>query len=45
MNENEKDYIENPEPDWSLLMFWEDITAIVQKIGELFKSLINAIFG
>lgn len=44
MNENQ-DKINNPEPDWSLLMFWEDITAVVQKIGELFKSLIDAIFG
>lgn len=42
---NEKNYVENPEPDWSLLMFWEDITALFQKIAELFKSLINALMG
>ncbi len=26
------------EPDWSLLMFWEDITAILAKLFDLFKS-------
>lgn len=31
--------VENPEPDWSLLMFWEDITALIQKLFELIKSL------
>ncbi len=31
--------VENPEPDWSLLMFWEDITFIFQRIFELIKSL------
>ena len=31
--------VDNPQPDWSLLMFWEDITAIFQKIFEFLKSL------
>ncbi len=30
---------ENPQPDWSLLMFWEDITALVQKLFEFLKSI------
>lgn len=29
----------NPEPDWSLLMFWEDITAILVRIFEFIKSV------
>ncbi len=31
--------VENPEPDWSLLMFWEDITFIFQRIFDFIKSL------
>lgn len=31
--------VENPEPDWSLLMFWEDITDLIQKIFSFIKSL------
>ena len=31
--------IDNPEPDWSLLMFWEDITDLIQKFFEFIKSL------
>ncbi len=31
--------VENPEPDWSLLMFWEDITFIIQRIFDFIKSL------
>ncbi len=29
------------EPDWSLMMFWEDITALIQKLFDLIKSLFN----
>lgn len=42
MNENAKEIVENPEPEWSLAMFWEDITHILKKIGELIESLINS---
>ncbi len=46
MNENKKDNIvDNPEPDWSLGMFWEDITYILQRIGEIIESIIKAITG
>lgn len=45
MNENKKEIVENPEPDWSLMMFWEDITAIFQKLGEIIESIIKAITG
>lgn len=31
--------VENPEPDWSLLMFWEDITDLIQKIFDFIKSI------
>lgn len=31
--------VENPEPEWSLMMFWEDITDLIQKIFALIKSL------
>ncbi len=27
------------EPDWSLLMFWEDITAILARIFDMIRSL------
>lgn len=40
MNENNNpNIVENPEPDWSLPMFWEDITYLIMKIFEFFKSL------
>lgn len=39
MNEENKNVIENPEPDWSLPMFWEDITYLIMKIFEFIKSL------
>lgn len=42
MNTENKNEIVNPEPDWSLMMFWEDITAIVAKIMELIKSIFGA---
>lgn len=38
MNEN-TNIVDNPEPDWSLPMFWEDITYLIMKIFEFFKSL------
>ena len=40
MNGNENIY--NPEPDWSVEMFKEDILDIFNKIIELLKSLFNA---
>ena len=30
---------DNPMPDWSITMFWEDITAIVMKIIDFNKSM------
>lgn len=39
MNENTKSKIEVEEPDWSIAMFWEDITAIVAKLIDLIRSL------
>ncbi len=45
MNENKREIVDNPEPDWSLGMFWEDLTAIMIKIGEIIEELIKAIFG
>ena len=41
MNEENKnpEIIDNPEPNWSLPMFWEDITLILMRIFELIKSL------
>ena len=41
MNTENKNIVENPEPDWSLMMFWEDITYLLKKIAELFKSLFG----
>ena len=46
MNENtNNNLVENPEPDWSIGMFWEDITHILKKIGELIEELIKALSG
>ena len=39
MDINEKEVIDNPMPDWSLMMFWEDITALIAKIFEFIKGL------
>ena len=39
MNTENKYIVENPEPDWSLMMFWEDITALIAKLFELIKGL------
>lgn len=41
MNKNKKEIIDNPEPDWSLPMFWEDITFILQRIFDFIRSLFN----
>ncbi len=41
MNENTKVTVENPEPDWSLPMFWEDITFIIQRILDFIKSFFD----
>lgn len=30
---------ENPMPEWSLMMFWEDITALIAKIIDIIKGL------
>lgn len=27
------------EPDWGVLMFWEDITDLIQKLWSLIKSI------
>lgn len=44
MNENtNKNVVENPEPDWGLGMFWEDLTYILKKIGELIEEFIKAL--
>ena len=45
MNENTSKAVENAEPDWSIGMFWEDITHILKKIGELIEEFIKALTG
>lgn len=35
----EEEEIEVAEPDWSITMFWEDITSIFLKIIEFFSSI------
>lgn len=37
-NTKNEEYIV-PEPDWSIAMFWEDITSIVARLIELILSL------
>lgn len=41
MNDNVSTYevVDNPMPDWSLFMFWEDITDLIQKLFDFIKSL------
>lgn len=34
-----KQPVDNPMPEWSLMMFWEDITAIIQKIFDMFREM------
>lgn len=36
-----EDIYEVPEPDWGVLMFWEDLTYIFQLIGDFFKKLFG----
>ena len=31
--------IDVQEPDWGVLMFWEDLTALFQKLWDLLKGL------
>lgn len=31
----------NPEPDWSLTMFWEDITAVFLKLIDVIRSIFR----
>lgn len=38
-NEVNNNVNENPMPEWSLMMFWEDITAIIAKIIDIIKGL------
>lgn len=35
-----EDYIV-PEPDWGVLMFWEDLTYIFTLIADFFKGLLG----
>ncbi len=30
-----------PEPDWGILMFWEDLSYILTLIADFFKSLFG----
>jgi hypothetical protein len=38
-NEVNNNVNENPMPEWSLMMFWEDITALIAKIIDIIKGL------
>ena len=33
--------VEVQEPEWGVLMFWEDITDLIQKFWSLIKSLFG----
>lgn len=33
--------VEVQEPEWGVLMFWEDITDLIQKLWGLIKSLFG----
>jgi len=33
--------VEVKEPEWSILMFWEDITTAIQYLWTLFKAIFN----
>jgi len=37
----EDDYEVVPEPDWGVLMFWEDLTYIFTLIADFFKKLFG----
>lgn len=41
MNNEVNNVNDNPMPDWSLMMFWEDITYIIQKIFNFIKELFG----
>lgn len=41
MNENKREIVENPEPDWSFPMFWEDITFILKRFFDFVKSFFD----
>lgn len=41
MDANKREVVDNPMPDWSLMMFWEDITALIQKIFDMIKELFD----
>ena len=44
MNENRtREIVDNPPPEWGLMMFWEDLTAILQKLAEVIASLFRAL--
>ena len=44
MNENRtREIVDNPPPEWGLMMFWADITAILQKLFEVIASLFRAL--
>ncbi len=41
MENNKREVVDNPMPDWSLMMFWEDITALIQKIFDMIKEIFD----
>lgn len=36
-----EDIYEIPEPDWGVLMFWEDLTYILTLVADFFKKLFG----
>ena len=38
---NNEDIYVVPEPDWGVLMFWEDLSSIFTLIGNFFKKLFG----
>lgn len=38
---NNEDIYEEPEPDWGVLMFWEDLSYFFKLIGDFFKKLFG----
>lgn len=41
MDNNKREVVDNPMPDWSLMMFWEDITFLIQKLFDMIKELFD----
>ena len=39
--ENNKEIYEVPEPDWGILMFWEDLTYFFTLVADFFKKLFD----